>query len=34
MVAIYVELIKRGLRKVEDEPLTWREQVKEVLDAA
>ena len=34
MVAVYVELIKRGLRKVEDVPLAWREQVKEVLDAA
>ena len=33
MVKIYIDLIKKGLRKLEDVPEKWREAVRAALEA-
>lgn len=33
MAKIYYDLIRKGLRKLEDVPLRWRDEVKTLLDA-
>lgn len=33
MAQIYYNLIKKGLKTIEDVPLRWREEVRAMLDA-
>ncbi|MDQ0166649.1 CD1375 family protein [Bacillus horti] len=33
MARIYVDLINKNLRTIEDVPLRWRKEAKELLDA-
>lgn len=33
MAKIYYNLIKRGLKTIEDVPIVWKEQVQALLDA-
>lgn len=33
MARIYYDLIKKGLRTIDDVPLRWRAEVQELLDA-
>lgn len=33
MAQIYYNLIKKGLRTIDDVPLKWREEVRAMLDA-
>lgn len=32
MAKIYVDLIQKGLKFIEDVPLRWKEQVQELMD--
>lgn len=32
MAKIYVDLILKGLKSMEDVPLRWKEQVQEIMD--
>ncbi|WP_199558838.1 CD1375 family protein [Paenibacillus antibioticophila] len=34
MAKIYVDLIQKGLKSIEDVPLRWKEQVQELMDRA
>lgn len=34
MAKIYVDLIQKGLKSIEDVPLRWKEQVQELMDHA
>jgi hypothetical protein len=33
MAKIYYDLIRKGLRTIDDVPLRWRDEVQELLDA-
>lgn len=33
MIKIYVKRIRTGLMKLEDVPMLWREQVKEIIES-
>ena len=34
MAKIYVDLIQKGLKSIEDVPLRWKEQAQELMDHA
>lgn len=34
MAKIYVDLIQKGLKSIEDVPLRWKEKVQELMDYA